>query len=83
MNRKQRLQKIVESAILLEIGDIKSAEDLVEINDYITDYEKEYHFNLRKYRKILILLKKGYQNKSLMNLIESKKGYSNNKKNGN
>ena len=61
MITNKRLQQIVEDTLYLEIKNVKSRKDLLLINEDITDYEKQFGFDLKKYRKNLIQMGKKYR----------------------
>lgn len=61
MITNKRLQQIIEDTLYLEIKNVKSRKDLLLINDDIKDYEKQFGFDLKKYRKNLIQMGKKYK----------------------
>ena len=61
MITNKRLQQIIEDTLYLEIKNVNSREDLLLINDDITDYEKQFGFDLKMYRINLIEMGKKYK----------------------
>ncbi|KKK50071.1 hypothetical protein LCGC14_3128690 [marine sediment metagenome] len=61
MITNKRLQQIIEDTLYLEIKNVNSREHLLLINDDITDYEKQFGFDLKMYRKCLIEMGKEYK----------------------
>lgn len=51
---------IIKKTLEILVGNIKSVEDLNFVNWAITDYEIEFHIDLKDYRKRLIELRRGY-----------------------
>lgn len=69
--------QIIVGTLDILMSDINSFEDLFFVNDAITDYETEFHCDLRNYRKKLIELKKDYVN--FFNLLKNYLGFIINK----
>ena len=60
MERAIQQEQVVKETLDILMSDVNSLEDLLFVNDAITDYETEFHCDLKSYRKKLIELKRVY-----------------------
>ena len=57
---KKKLQQIIEDTVYLQIKNVKSRDDLLDLNKRITYYQNQFRIDLKKYRKNLIEMGKRY-----------------------